>query len=185
MIARRPIKQTRRDATPRQIARIQRMALRVAKLRGHAKHEHILVLADMMEETGWPQNPNIVPTGRRGRPQRWGVYNLDVWGNAKDGFEINEQYPAGTIRFPTREYVYNVQWYRDNFSKCLSTPRAVTVGYTLEEDDIWKYFKQEYLMPAVKRKQITIDIPYGDIIEISSSKNGKPLFTIQRHGLPS
>ena len=40
---------------------LQRMALRVAKLRGRAKHEHAMVLADAMDQMGW--RPNEIPTG--------------------------------------------------------------------------------------------------------------------------
>lgn len=97
---RRPSSRARRDATPEQIARIKRMALRVAKLRGRSKHEHILVLADMVEEAGWPKD-HFIPTGRRGPPETWDVSSLDVWGNAEDGFEVNQQFRAGILRVPT------------------------------------------------------------------------------------
>lgn len=43
---------------------LQRMALRVAKLSGRAKHEHAMVLADAMDEAGWREAS--IPTGRRG-----------------------------------------------------------------------------------------------------------------------
>ena len=32
-----------------------------------------------------------------GCPRTWAVYSLDVWGNAADGFEVNDRSRAGTI----------------------------------------------------------------------------------------
>lgn len=28
----------------------------------------------------------------------WKLRTYDVWGNAKDGYEVNDVYPAGTVR---------------------------------------------------------------------------------------
>lgn len=173
------VRHIQRDATPEQIARIQRMALRVAKLRGRSKHEHILVLADMIEEADWPKAKNHIPTGRKGPPETWNVSSLDVWGNAEDGFEVNARFDAGTLRLPTHEYLYNVLWYRNRFVKGEPTYRGIGSSYSHDDSDFWRRFKRQYLKSTVKRSQITFDSSSGDFIEVSA-KDGEPLYILER-----
>lgn len=175
---------SRRDATPEQIARIKRMALRVAKLRGHSKHEHILVLADMVEEAGWPKD-GYIPTGRKGPPETWDVASLDVWGNADDGFEVNQQFRAGILRVPTYEHLYNVLWYRNRVVGGqplrfeAGQRMGISSGYYHDDDDFWRRFKAKYLKSTVKRKEITFDSSSGDFIEVNAAKDGEPLYILE------
>lgn len=172
------------DPSASQRALIQRMALSIAKLRGRAKHQRTLVLADLLEESGWKDSH--VPTGRKGPVEEWNVYTLDVWGNRRDGYEINERWRAGTIRFPTREYLSNVIWYRDAFLKhrqgILGPPRNATVraDYEVLPQIRWRLFKKQFFQPFVKSSQIEFDNSTGDFIEVNLKKSGKPLFQLER-----
>lgn len=188
-VARRAV----RDATPAQIAQIQRAALRVAKLRGKSKHDHALVLADMMEEANWPKDRNIVPTGRRGKPERWEIRDLDVWGNAEDGYEVNNEFRAGTIRIPTEEVLYNVKSYTDNFLagyRATGSPSSVYGGAPLlrlisvdshwrYKDSLWRALKKRY--PKLSSKKFELDSWSSEgFYALQSRKDGKPaLFLYQ------
>jgi hypothetical protein len=156
------------------------MALRVAKLRGRSKHEHALVLADLVEEVGWPTSSRI-PTGRRGPPVVFNVQSLDVWGNEDDGYEINNWFDAGTLKVPTRETISNVLAYRNAVAKRLSTSRAVDVRYHVDDEDLYRYLKRGYLKPHVRRKQIYIEHLLGDddVVEIQDAKTDEPLFQLR------
>ena len=177
----------RRDATPAQIAQIQRAALRVAKLRGKSKHVHALVLADMMEVADYPKlSPggwrDGVPTGRTSFSQPWIVWALDVWGNEDDGYEINDRSRAGRFRMPLREILYGVPQYRDTF---LGSPEKASLAslYLRNEIDVdrqFRTFKSEYLKPNVKKRQVSFDYVDDGFIEVHSTKDGEPIYHIMR-----
>lgn len=44
---------------------------------------------------------------------RWSLRTYDVWGNAKDGYEVNDTYSAGEVelRIPQTRYNIGVSWY--------------------------------------------------------------------------
>lgn len=174
-----------KEVTPQQI---QRMALRVAKLRGQARHKAAMVLADAAEGAGWPENPNIIPTGRRGRPETWRVLSLDVWGNPRDGFEVNNAFTAGTIRVATEETLWNVRSYRDSYKKgfrewgSYHQPllRAISTSWDVESDALWRALKRDYFAAATERRHIEFDNQGDGRIDVSLARNGKPLLTLER-----
>jgi hypothetical protein len=46
-------------------------------------------------------------------PTTWELRTYDVWGNAKDGYEVNNSYGAGTVelRIPKTRYNVGVEWH--------------------------------------------------------------------------
>ena len=40
--------------------------------------------------------------------RKFRVWTYDVWGNARDGFEVNDRYAHGTVEIVCREQVFNV-----------------------------------------------------------------------------
>lgn len=177
----------RRDASPEQIARVERLALSVSRMESRARHEYALVLADLVEEVGWPREKNIIPTGRAGIPERWGVRSLDVWGNPEDGFEVNETFRAGTIVVPTKEVLYNVTAYRDSYGSGFREQRPgrpllrmISVEHVMSRDDLWRRFKKEFLASTVKRSQIDFEEVGDGYIEVSVKKTAEPLFFLER-----
>ena len=166
----------RRDPTAAQLAQIERLALRVAKTRGRARHEAALVLADLVEEAGYP-TPNRIATGRRGPPQRFRVYTLDVWGNEEDGYEINERFRHSDILVPQYEHVYNVSSYRDQIRRGLtSTPgsqpilRTIFTARTYSHDNVLRTLLDPVLVP-----NHSVEDMGGDDLEIVQRRDGKPV----------
>ena len=178
----------KRDASLAQIAQIQRAALRVAKLRGKSKHTHALVLADMMEVADYPKMTpggwrEEVPTGRTSFSQPWIVYALDVWGNADDGFEVNDRSRVGAFRLPLREALFGVTKYRDTFlgkSPGMASLASLYVRQELDGDRLFRNFKSEYLKPHVKADQVSFDYVDDGFIEVHSTEDGEPLYSIVR-----
>lgn len=85
------------------------------------------------------------------------VYGLDVWGNAKDGYEVNDRYSIGTIDLP-KEF--------DN---------ARLIEELLAEDLLIKNSVKKYL------KHIEIDDSnYPQTIFVDCK--GKPLFHLESVG---
>jgi hypothetical protein len=41
-------------------------------------------------------------------PTTWELRTYDVWGNAKDGYEVNDSYSAGTVELRIPQTRYNV-----------------------------------------------------------------------------
>jgi hypothetical protein len=41
------------------------------------------------------------------RTRRYRVFTYDVWGNARDGFDVNYVYPQGTVEIRCKLKVYN------------------------------------------------------------------------------
>lgn len=173
-----------RSRTPEQI---QRMALRVAKLRGRSRHEHALVLADAMEEVGWPSYPNVVPTGRAGRPEVWDVQTLDVWGNAEDGWEINNWYRAGEVRIPTKEFVYNVKAYANEYAKGYRETgqgrpllRTISVDHVHDEGTFERIIRKRFFRSNISKRTLRFDSAAEDWVEVSRVRDGKPLLHLHR-----
>ena len=166
----------RRDPTSAQLARIERLALRVAKTRGRARHETALVLADLVEEAGYP-TPNRIATGRRGPPQKFNVFLLDAWGNAADGYEVNNRFLNGEIRVPQREYVFNVTNYRDKirtgFVRADAQPllRTIWIDHRYTTEDLRRALSRA----NYRVKHAVIDDLGDGMIEITSKVRGKPL----------
>lgn len=46
-------------------------------------------------------------------PTTWELRTYDVWGNARDGYEVNDTYSAGTVelRIPQTRYNVGVSWH--------------------------------------------------------------------------
>lgn len=157
-------------------AYLMRMALRVAKIRGRSKLQHALVLADAMDEAGW-QSASI-PTGRRGR-ERYRVIALDVWGNARDGYEINNRYRTTTaISVPTEELLHNVRWYRDALRNSKLHPNLPT-GRSL-----WSNYAH---VPGAFRRALrrygvigALQIEDLDGLIAVSSRRGRPILHLER-----
>jgi len=50
----------------------------------------------------------------------WAIRTYDVWGNAKDGYEVNDVYSAGTVelRIPQTRHNIGVEWYVCRNAEC-------------------------------------------------------------------
>ena len=153
---------------------LMRMALRVAKIRGRSKLQHALVLADAMDEAGWPHDD--IPTGRRGR-ERFRVFALNVWGNARDGYEVNNRYRTSTvISVPTEEKLHNVRWSRDILR---TRPDLHVTGRSL-----WSRY--EHVPGALERalrREAGVSAPIvlvdeGELIEVST-RRGRPFLHLE------
>ena len=157
---------------------LMRMALRVAKIRGKAKLQHALVLADAMDEAGWPGDS--IPTGRKGPADRYRVIDLDVWGNARDGYEINDRYRTSIeIAVPTEERLHGVRWYRE----------ALGRGNLLRASAHSIYSVFDHVPGALKRalRRAVVDLPAGieivgsgweELIEVTT-RRGRPLLHLE------
>lgn len=57
----------------------------------------------------------------------WSLRTYDVWGNAKDGFEVNDTYSAGTVelRIPQTRFNIGVEWHVCRNPKCSHNGRGV------------------------------------------------------------
>jgi hypothetical protein len=53
-----------------------------------------------------PMMTNQKPAGSL--PTTWELRTYDVWGNAKDGYEVNDSYSAGTVELRIPQTRYNV-----------------------------------------------------------------------------
>ncbi len=70
-------------------------------------------------------------------PTRWTLRTYDVWGNAKDGYEVNDSYSAGEleIRIPrTRYNVGTPQEFISAFPSDRQIKRAFSVTCRIETD---------------------------------------------------
>lgn len=158
---------------------LERMALRVAKIRGRSKLLHMLVLADAMDEAGW--QGSSIPTGRRGR-ERFDVHSLDVWGNHEDGYEINNWFNEGVLTVPTIEVLHNVRSARDAFMKT-QDPHATRVmiaslfsSYHRIPGALERVLRRNWLASGVRR--FTID-DMGGIGTLEVSVGGKPVLHLE------
>lgn len=183
------------------IQRIQRLALRVAKTRGAARHRAACELHDAQSASGLPEHDYFqgrvsvygpksesVPTGRRGPPAVWTVRSLDVWGNEEDGFEVNDSHRVGTIRIPTREVVHNAWGYCKSFRAGSRTYggnqpllRMIFVGTETDADDedLWRAMKP-FFRPRLPRSRISFDSGgMEDYVEVNDARTGKPLYWLE------
>ena len=162
-------------------AALERMALRVAKLRGRSKLQHALVLADAMDEAGWIGN--TIPTGRRLR-QFYDVIALDVWGNYEDGYTINDERRVGGLIVPVDETLSNVRHVRDAF---LGTkdPRAVNLLYHGREPltlALERAVHREWLAGGVHLDDVEIIDIYGDGSRLEVQLQGRPVLHLRPGG---
>ena len=63
-------------------------------------------------------NQNFRPAGSL--PTRWVLRTYDVWGNAKDGYEVNDVYSAGEIDLRIPQTRYNIGTPAEFVSACPS-----------------------------------------------------------------
>lgn len=110
-------------------------------------------LAQVMR--GFSPAPTPKRRQRKGR-EEWDVISLDVWGNAQDGFEINDMRRAGTVMLPkdaTKAQIVRAMK-RENWLK--SSVRSARI----EVDDFG-------------------DDEYGQIA-LEDSKTGEPIYHLKR-----
>jgi hypothetical protein len=70
-------------------------------------------------------------------PTTWEIRTYDVWGNAKDGYEVNDVYSAGTVELRIPQTRYNVGTPQEFISACPSDrqiKRALGVSCRIETD---------------------------------------------------
>lgn len=85
------------------------------------------------------------------KPQTWKVHSLDVWGNAKDGYDVNNEFSAGTVEIPE--------------------------GATDEE--LLKIFKGEFLDKHLTLRTVEFDNPGSEsFFAIKQRKDGKPVYHV-------
>lgn len=84
---------------------------------------------------------------------RWALMNyLDVWGNAVDGWEVNNLCTE-----------FDDLWMSDD----------------IEPEEIIEYLHEIGFLATADMSRFDID-DMGDIIEVSSSDDGQPLFRLER-----
>lgn len=105
-----------RYRTRRDPAAIEAAARAVVELRGQDKHEAALVLADMIEETGYPAAAGV-PIGRSGPPMPFNVYSY------KGDDDLSREF-AVDVMFPTQEVLVNVPEYREIVTSRRGAPPA-------------------------------------------------------------
>lgn len=87
--------------------------------------------------------------GRHVKPEIWEVKSLDVWGNAEDGYEVNNEHGAGKISIP-----------------------AMT-----DDAGLVKLLKKEgFLKETVRANQVEIESPGEGFIEVREKKTGEPIY---------
>jgi len=147
------------------------------------RHERsaIAVLADAVEEAGWPEDPSAIPTGRFKR-EVWDVWNLDVWGNDEEGFDINDRRRVGSISIPVRELVTGTDLHRHQMTKRAAFPkRTLHVVYMpVDESELWRRFQRKYLAPGIGLERVVWDHMNADYIEVGDKRTGQPLYHLVR-----
>jgi hypothetical protein len=80
---------------------------------------------------------------------KWEVKSLDVWGNKKDGFEVNQEFGAGEIEVP---------------------PMTDDAG-------LLKLLKDGgFIKESVRLSQVSFEDTGSGFIEVANSKTGEPLY---------
>ena len=101
------------------------------------------------------------------------LLSLDVWGNKRDGFEINDVHRSGqTLEVPAEQWEFNVE-----------TPHAFK-SWHIEDADVVRALKDHgYLKKTVRTKRIEIDTGGNSFLEtrvsINDAKTGEPLWQIE------
>ena len=156
---------------------LHRLALSAARLRGRARHEVLLRLADELDALGW--RAGRVATGRSGPPQIWRIQSLDVWGNRREGYEINRTFNEGEIRLPSREYLYNAQSYarnyRDGYRSDTSGHPLIRLVFTdgaADEGALERAVRQRFLAPGAR---VTFNNTGDGFIEVARRPDGMPV----------
>ena len=162
-------------------AALERMALRVAKLRGRSKLQHALVLADAMDEVGW--TGNTIPTGRRLR-QFYDVIALDVRGDYENGYTIDDERRVGGLIIPINETLSNVRHVRDAF---LGTqdPRAANLLYRSHAPltlALERAVQREWLAGGVHLDDVEVVDLYGDGSRLEARLQGRPVLHLRPGG---
>lgn len=84
-------------------------------------------------------------------PTTWNVHSLDVWGNEDDGFEVNNEFKAGTVELP----------------------------YGATDEELLKIFKEDHLEANVTLKSVSFDEQSSEgFFVIENKKTGEPLFHV-------
>jgi len=80
------------------------------------------------------------------------VMSLDVWGNQRDGYEVNDQYDAGTIE----------------------------VQEPWDQEDIFRVLKAEgYFKRRIQRRSVEIEVQDDDVVLVND-RQGRPVYTVWR-----
>jgi hypothetical protein len=61
------------------------------------------------------------------RTRRYRVYTYDVWGNARDGFDVNDVYRHGTVDIRCKLEVYN-EGTEHEFAAWIPTDRQLSIA---------------------------------------------------------
>lgn len=166
--------------------RVRRLAARAyaARERPAELHRIALGLAALIDEVGWPDNGNIVPTGMAGPPHRYQVQTLDVWGNAEDGWDINNWFNAGVLDIPSEIIAYNIEGYRDSVMQGYATraagePLIGSVSFDSQDSDaaFARAVRREYLAPGAR---VVFNDSGSEFVEVTRRNDGLPLLHIQR-----
>ena len=80
------------------------------------------------------------------RMVKYQVWTYDVWGNERDGFEVNDRYKQGTVEIEAVLEHYNV-----------GTPHASS-SYNVTDEAVIKALKSEgYISKNIRKSSIGID----------------------------
>lgn len=175
----------KRSPTPADRALVRRAARAFATATPLEAHRRALALAAAIDAAGWPANERhpIVPTGIAGPPERWQLITLDVWGNEREGFEVNNRFRGGIVELPTELTVWNATAYRDSYvaghrSMAHGAPLLSLMSVNREaREGALEGALREHLAPRAR-----VDITYVDdgFIEVTDRRTGEPIFHLER-----
>lgn len=99
------------------------------------------------------------------------VWGLDVWGNAKDGFEVNDRSRSGKLEVVAKQIAYNV-----------GTPHEFK-SWDISDEAFVKALKaQGYLKKGIHTKSVEIDSPSGfeeSGVYINEARTSEPLWQLE------
>jgi hypothetical protein len=88
------------------------------------------------------------------------VISLDVWGNARDGFEVNDMHRAGTVEVPYTAQYGTGAW---------PTDAAIVKGLK----------GAGFLKPRIHTKSIVIDGEADGMLFLEEARNGRPIYHLR------
>jgi hypothetical protein len=164
---------TKRDWTPWIVGGIAVLAggaLAVALSRGHVKHP--LLGRENPSPKGRNPTHQHRKTGRK-IALHYDVWCLDVWGNATDGYEVNDRSRCGKVTILADEMEYNIG---TQYAFKSATPTRSQVVHALIGRDLLKR--------TVKPEQIRINADAGadDDIYVDAARDGMPLYQLEAIG---
>lgn len=96
------------------------------------------------------------------------VWSLDVWGNPKDGFEVNDRCRIGTISVRAEEQIYN-EGTEHEFRSFVPSHAAFVLA-----------LKQAgHMKRGIWRSSVAIDGEHDGLLMVDEVRSGKPVWQLE------